>query len=147
MAKKAAAKKAARVALMGCAKVQTTCPSVICKKAFLKEENKVKHYGESLEVVAHFICPGCPGKKVKNIVGQLVKEMGVNVVHIAACLVWDEFYSRCPHMERIIKDIEKCGVKVVKGNPRQCVRYFRSNDKMYDVVRFLQKAGEGKQRQ
>lgn len=137
----------AKVALMGCAKVETTCPSVICKKSFLRGEARAKRYGDSLQVIANFQCPGCPGKGVVPIVRKLIRETGVNVVHVAACLIWEDFYSRCPHMDRIIAGLEKLGVRVVRGNHQECVRYFRSNNKMYEVVQFLQQLEGGGQRE
>jgi predicted metal-binding protein len=130
----------AKVALMGCAKVEATCPGIVCKKYFLRGAQKGKRYGNGLKVVAYFQCPGCPGKGVAPIVHKLVREAGVNVVHIAACLVWQDYYSRCPNMDRIIKSLDKLGVRVVKGNHQECVRYFRSNNQMYEVVQFLQQA-------
>ncbi len=95
------------------------CPGTdVCWKCFDFASNKkgqFEKYGtEDVQVTVTATCGGCPGTRVVKR-GMMLAKQGVDVIHIAGCLVQE---VPCPYFDNntIAKEIEKkSGIPVVVG--------------------------------
>lgn len=95
------------------------CPGTdVCWKCFDYARNKkgqFERYGdEEVQVVATATCGGCPGTRIVKR-GMMLAKQGVDVIHIAGCMVQE---VACPYFENdtVAEQIEeKSKVHVVVG--------------------------------
>ena len=106
--------KTAKIAVVRCDIVSEVCPGVACFKAFSKRKVHFSEYGKDTEIIGFFTCGGCPGRRVHRLVDSLLKH-GVDVVHLSSCMLTENSYPKCPHIDEIRQTIIKKGVKVVEG--------------------------------
>ena len=106
--------KTTKIAVVRCDIVSETCPGVACFKAFNKRKVHFSDYGNDTEIIGFFTCGGCPGRRVHRLVDSLLKH-GVDVVHLSSCMLTENSYPKCPHIDEIRQTIIKKGVKVVEG--------------------------------
>ncbi|MEN6351628.1 MAG: CGGC domain-containing protein [Syntrophomonas sp.] len=103
-----------RIAVVRCETVSEVCPGIACFKAFNNRRQLFAPYGDNVEMIGFFTCGGCSGRRVSRLVDKLMK-YNLDVVHLSSCMMLDEDYPRCPHLEEIKSSIERKGVKVVEG--------------------------------
>jgi len=103
-----------RIAVVRCETVSEVCPGVACFKAFNTRRQQFKDYDAQTEIIGFFTCGGCPGRRISRLVESLKKHK-VDVVHLSSCMLLEEEYPKCPHINEIINTITGKGIKVVKG--------------------------------
>ncbi len=106
--------KTTKIAIVRCDIVSEVCPGVACFKAFNKRKVHFGEYGKDTEIIGFFTCGGCPGRRVHRLVDSLLKH-GVDAVHLSSCMLTENSYPKCPHLDEIRQTILKKGVKVIEG--------------------------------
>lgn len=107
-------KKVRNVAVVRCHIVSEVCPGVGCLKAFASRRVHFEGYDENTELIGFFTCGGCSGRRVSRLVDKLV-DYGVDVIHLASCILFDGDYPKCPFKQQIKDNIQRKGVTVVEG--------------------------------
>ena len=108
--------KSKKVAIVRCDRTQESCPGTSCITSFTDRIHTFKDYDENAILVGFFSCGGCPGRRIFRLIRNLKEEIGVDVVHIASCVLKEEPFPKCLHKKDIIKSIKKMGVDVVLGS-------------------------------
>jgi len=106
-----------RVAVVRCERISEACPGYGCLTAFNDREVKFEGVGDA-ELVGFFSCGGCPGRRTKRLVKNLVgKDREPDVIYLSSCMLYgsDMNYIRCPHVDEIEGMIEGIGIDVVRG--------------------------------
>ncbi len=112
--KKDGDEKKQRIAIVRCDIVSEVCPGIACFKAFNQRRLAFAQYGDNVEIIGFFTCGGCSGRRVSRLVDKLLK-YNLNAVHLSSCMILEDDYPRCPHLEEIKKSITSKGIKVVEG--------------------------------
>lgn len=110
------------VVIIQCEQVQKRCSGYNCTHAFYSKEGKFGGYPEDTRYMS-FTCGGCCGAgltvKLENLQKRLkqFQEDGQEVIiHLASCMVSDNYHKPpCPHLDYIIRLLEKKGFTIVKG--------------------------------
>lgn len=109
-----------KIGILSCANFMNMgCPgSDVCWKCFefarTKKGQFQRYEDEEAQIVATATCGGCPGTRVVKQGMMLVKQ-GVDVIHLAGCLVQE---IPCPYFENdaVAREIEeKTNVPVIVG--------------------------------
>jgi predicted metal-binding protein len=108
--------KPKRIAIVRCERTQESCPGTSCITSFTDKAHTFKEYGEQDKLVGFFSCGGCPGRRIFRLVRNLKEEGGVDVIHIASCILKETPFPKCLHKGDIINSIKKMGVDVVLGS-------------------------------
>ncbi|MDD3270012.1 MAG: CGGC domain-containing protein [Syntrophomonadaceae bacterium] len=112
--KKDGEEKKQRIAIVRCEIVSEVCPGIACFKAFNQRRLAFAQYDNNAEIIGFFTCGGCSGRRVSRLVDKLIK-YNLTAVHLSSCMMLDDDYPRCPHLEEIKKSITDKGIKVVEG--------------------------------
>jgi predicted metal-binding protein len=107
-------KSSRKIAVVRCEIVSEACPGVGCFKAFNERKSQFELYGKDAEMIAFFTCGGCSGRRVYRLVNAL-KKHGLDTVHLSSCMLMEDTYPKCPHLDSIKKTIQDAGIKVVEG--------------------------------
>ncbi len=108
--------KRKKIAIVRCERTQESCPGTSCITSFADRIHTFKNYDENAKLVGFFSCGGCPGRRIFRLIRNLKEEIGVDVIHIASCILKEEPFPKCLHKKDIIKSIKKMGVDVVLGS-------------------------------
>lgn len=108
--------KPKRVAIVRCERTQESCPGTSCLTSFSQRKHTFESYDDSAELVGFFSCGGCPGRRIFRLIRNLKEESGLDVVHIASCILKETPFPKCLHKRDIIKSIKNMGVDVVLGS-------------------------------
>ncbi len=106
--------RSTKIAVVRCDIVSETCPGVACFMAFNKRKVHFERYGKDTEMIGFFTCGGCPGRRIFRLVNSLIRH-GVDVIHLSSCMLLENSYTICPHIEEIKMMISRKGVKIVEG--------------------------------
>ena len=106
--------KPIKIAVVRCDIVSEACPGVGCFKAFNERKSHFEEYDEEAQMIAFFTCGGCSGRRVYRLLNAL-KKYDLDVVHISSCMLMEDSYPKCPHIDTIRKTIQDAGIKVVEG--------------------------------
>ncbi|MHA1799643.1 MAG: CGGC domain-containing protein, partial [Candidatus Helarchaeota archaeon] len=94
--------------------------------------------------VGFFSCGGCPGRRIFRLIRNLKEEVGIDIIHVASCILKEEPFPKCLHKKDIIHSIKKMGVDVVLGSDdkwekelklkreRGKVKTYGDNDEIFD---------------
>ncbi|AKB31801.1 hypothetical protein MSSIH_1111 [Methanosarcina siciliae HI350] len=107
-------RKTVKIAVVRCDIVSETCPGVGCFKAFNERKSHFEAYGEGAQIIAFFTCGGCSGRRVYRLLKAL-KQYELDAVHLSSCMLMEDSYPKCPHLDTIRKTIQDAGIKVVEG--------------------------------
>ena len=105
-----------KIAIVRCDRTQESCPGTSCLTSFAERLHTFKEYDENTKLVGFFSCGGCPGRRIFRLIRNLKEESGVEVIHIASCILKEEPFPKCLHKKDIINSIKKMGVDVVLGS-------------------------------
>ncbi|HIH93117.1 TPA: CGGC domain-containing protein [Methanosarcina acetivorans] len=106
--------KPTKIAVVRCDIVSETCPGVGCFKAFNERKSHFEAYGKDAQIIAFFTCGGCSGRRVYRLLKAL-KQYELDAVHLSSCMLMEDSYPKCPHLDTIRKTIRDAGIKVVEG--------------------------------
>ena len=109
-------KKITKVAIVRCERTEESCPGPSCITSFSERKHTFKDYDENAKLVGFFSCGACPGRRIFRLVRNLKEEIGVDVIHIASCILKETPFPKCLHKKDIIKSIQNMGVEVVLGS-------------------------------
>ncbi len=109
-------KKKKRVAIVRCERTEESCPGTSCLTSFAGRKHSFKDYDENAELVGFFSCGGCPGRRIFRLVRSLKEEGGVDVIHVASCILKETPFPKCTHKGDIINSIKNMGIDVVLGS-------------------------------
>lgn len=109
-------KKKKRVAIVRCDRTEESCPGTSCLTSFSDRLHTFKEYGEDAELVGFFSCGGCPGRRIFRLIRSLKEEGGVDVIHVASCILKETPFPKCTHKGDIINSIKNLGVEVILGS-------------------------------
>lgn len=105
-----------RVAIVRCDRTQESCPGTSCLTSFMEKKHTFKKYDNDSILVGFFSCGGCPGRRIFRLIKNLKEEIGVDVIHMASCVLKETPFPKCLHKRDIIKSIKNMGVDVVLGS-------------------------------
>ncbi|NHI92376.1 MAG: CGGC domain-containing protein [Candidatus Lokiarchaeota archaeon] len=105
-----------KIAIVRCDRTQESCPGTSCLISFADRIHTFKNYDEKTKLVGFFSCGGCPGRRIFRLIRNLKEESGIDVVHVASCILKEEPFPKCLHKKDIIQSIKKMGVDVVLGS-------------------------------
>ena len=108
--------KSKKIAIVRCDRTQESCPGTSCITSFADRIHTFKDYDGNAKLVGFFSCGGCPGRRIFRLIRNLKEEIGVDVIHIASCILKEEPFPKCLHKKDIINSIKKMGVDVVLGS-------------------------------
>ncbi len=108
--------KLKRVAIVRCDRTEESCPGTSCLTSFSDRLHTFKGYDENTKLVGFFSCGGCPGRRIFRLVRNLKEEGGVDIIHVASCILKETPFPKCTHKGDIINSIKNMGVKVVLGS-------------------------------
>ena len=108
--------KIRKVAIVRCERTQESCPGTSCLTSFSDRKHTFENYDEQAKLVGFFSCGGCPGRRVFRLIRNLKEEIGVDVIHIASCILKETPFPKCLHKKDIISSIKNMGVEVVLGS-------------------------------
>lgn len=108
--------KFTRVAIVRCERTQESCPGTSCITSFLDRNHTFKDYDKDTKLVGFFSCGGCPGRRIFRLIRNIKEEIGLDVAHIASCVLKETPFPKCLHKKDIIDSIKKMGVKIVLGS-------------------------------
>ncbi len=104
-----------KVAIVRCDRTQESCPGTSCITSFSERKHTFENY-ENAKLVGFFSCGGCPGRRIFRLVRNLKEEIGVDVIHVASCILKETPFPKCLHKKDIINSIKNMGVEVVLGS-------------------------------
>lgn len=116
MSKLSKNKKGKKVAIVRCERTQESCPGISCLTSFQEKKHTFQDYDDSSELVGFFSCGGCPGRRIFRLIRTMKEEIGLDVVHIASCILKEEPFPKCLHKKDIIESIKKLDVEVALGS-------------------------------
>jgi predicted metal-binding protein len=105
-----------KVAIVRCERTQESCPGTSCLTSFLERKHTFKNYDKDAKLVGFFSCGGCPGRRIFRLVRNIKEEIGVDVIHIASCVLKETPFPKCLHKKDIIKSIKNMNVDIVLGS-------------------------------
>ena len=105
-----------KVAIVRCDRTQESCPGTSCITSFTDRQYTFKDYDENAKLVGFFSCGGCPGRRIFRLVRNLKEEIGVDVIHVASCVLKETPFPKCLHKKDIVNSIKNLGVEVVLGS-------------------------------
>jgi len=108
--------KKKRIAIVRCDRTQESCPGTSCLTSFSGRLHTFKDYDENVELVGFFSCGGCPGRRIFRLIRNLKEEGGVDIIHVASCILKETPFPKCLHKKDIINSIKNLGVDVVLGS-------------------------------
>ncbi len=82
----------------------------------MEKKHTFKKYDNDSILVGFFSCGGCPGRRIFRLIKNLKEEIGVDVIHMASCVLKETPFPKCLHKRDIIKSIKNMGVDVVLGS-------------------------------
>jgi len=106
--------KPTKIAVIRCDIVSETCPGVGCFKAFNERKSHFEVYDKDAQIIAFFTCGGCSGRRVYRLLKAL-KPYELDAVHLSSCMLMEDSYPKCPHLDTIRKTIQDAGIKVIEG--------------------------------
>ncbi|MHC1590838.1 MAG: CGGC domain-containing protein [Candidatus Helarchaeales archaeon] len=105
-----------KIAIVRCERTQESCPGTSCLTSFQERKFTFERYGENAELVGFFSCGGCPGRRIFRLIRAIKEESGLDVIHVASCILKEEPFPKCHHKKDIIESIKKMGIDVVLGS-------------------------------
>lgn len=103
-----------KIAVLRCETVSEVCPGVGCLKAFYDRREFFRDYEKDVMLLGFFTCGGCSGRRVSRLVKALLKH-GLTTVHLSSCMLMEDGYPKCPHLDEIKTTLQKSGLKIVEG--------------------------------
>ncbi|MFQ6119857.1 MAG: CGGC domain-containing protein [Methanosarcinales archaeon] len=105
------------IAIVRCERQSEICPGNYCLRAFFNSTDYfelLKNKKKSL--VGFLTCGGCPGKRIYRLVQRLRDQEHLDTLYFSTCIVENDFVlPKCIFQNKLGSDIEKLGIKVVKG--------------------------------
>jgi len=108
--------KSKKVAIVRCERTEESCPGTSCLTSFSERKHTFKDYDENAQLVGFFSCGACPGRRIFRLIRNLKEETGIDVIHVASCILKETPFPKCLHKKDIIKSIQNMGVEVVLGS-------------------------------
>ena len=105
-----------KVAIVRCERTQESCTGTSCLLSFEERKHTFENYNKSAKLVGFFSCGGCPGRRIFRLIRNLKEETGLDVVHVASCILKETPFPKCLHKKDIINSIRNMGVEVVLGS-------------------------------
>lgn len=115
-----------KIAILTCLNSNDVCTRAGCLQAFFHRKDFFRDYGEDVELAALMTCNGCKKERpaepeedagILEKIQRLTDE-NVEVVHVGVCRNMKENVE-CPRMTRIIKMLEKEGIRIVRGTHQE----------------------------
>lgn len=103
-----------KIAVLRCETVSEVCPGAGCLKAFHERHAFFQDYGTDVMLIGFFTCGGCSGRRVSRLLKSLLKH-GLTTVHLSSCMLMEEDYPKCPHLDEIKNTLQKNRLRVVEG--------------------------------
>jgi len=105
-----------KIAIVRCERTQESCPGTSCLSSFQERKYTFKEYDENAMLVGFFSCGGCPGRRIFRLIRSIKEETGLDVVHVASCILKEEPFPKCLHKKDIIESMKKMGIEVILGS-------------------------------